>query len=293
MRHSCCAGAVALLLGGCAAAPEQRSAAAALVSAASEPLRVCADPNNMPFSNQREEGFENRLAELIAGELGNTVRYTWWASRRGFIRNTLNAGACDVVMGVPREYELVRATRPCHRSTYVFLTPEATPHVPTSLQDDELRRMRVGVQIVGDDGASSPPAHILAERGIVANVVGYSVLGDYSTDSPPSRIVAAVAAGEVDVAIAWGAMAGYFAARQQRPLRVTPVPQNGSRLPMAFDVAIGVRRADAARAERLDAVLASRSGDIARILDEYRVVRVGDAGGVEVGRLTGIEPATP
>lgn len=295
MRHACCASAVALLLGGCAAAPEERSAptVAAASPSASEPLRVCADPNNMPFSNQREEGFENRLAELIADELGTSVRYTWWASRRGFVRNTLNAGACDVVMGVPHEYELVRTTGPYYRSTYVFLTPEGASHVPASLMDDELRRLRVGVQIVGDDGASSPPAHILAERGIVTNVVGYSVLGDYSTDSPPSRIVTAVAAGEVDVAIAWGAMAGYFAARQMTPLHVTPVPQTGSRLPMAFDVAIGVRKADAARAAQLDAILASRSADIARILDEYRVVRAGDTEEREVGRLTGIEPATP
>lgn len=295
MRHSCCAGVVALLLGGCAAAPEERSAPAAAVSSslASGPLRVCADPNNMPFSNQRKEGFENRLAELIADELGTSVRYTWWASRRGFVRNTLNAGACDVVMGVPHEYELVRTTRPYYRSTYVFLTPEGASHVPTSLMDDELRRLRVGVQIVGDDGASSPPAHILAERGIVTNVVGYSVLGDYSTDSPPSRIVSAVAAGELDIAIAWGAMAGYFAARQTRPLHVTPVPQDGSRLPMAFDVALGVRKADADRAEQLDGILASRSADIARILDEYRVVRVEVSHAEEVGRLTGLEPATP
>ena len=135
--------------------------------------------------------FENRLVDLIAAELDTTVEYTWWASRRGFVRNTLNAGACDVVMGVPDGWDLVRTTRPYYRSTYVFLTVQAAPRVPRSLADDALRRLRVGVQIVGDDGASSPPAHILAERGIVTNVVGYSVLGDYSTDSPPSRIVTA------------------------------------------------------------------------------------------------------
>ncbi len=285
MRLLCWAGAVALLLCGCAAAPADRAAPAR------EPLRVCADPNNMPFSNDREEGFEHRLAALIAGELDTDVRYTWWASRRGFIRNTLNANVCDVVMGVPREFELVRTTRPYYRSTYVFLTPRRMTHVPASLLDNRLKRLRVGVQIIGDDGASSPPAHILAERGIVTNVVGYSVLGDYSTDSPPSRIVSAVAEGEVDVAIAWGAMAGYFAARQAPPLRVTPVPQTGSRLPMAFDVSIGVRKADAARAEQLNAILDRRAADVARILDDYRVVRV--AKGDEVGRLTGIEPATP
>jgi mxaJ protein len=283
MRLTCCAGAVALLLSGCAPAP-----AVTLVR-----LRVCADPNNMPFSNQRQEGFENRLAELVAAELDTTVDYTWWASRRGFIRNTLNAGACDVVMGVPQGWELVRTTRPYYRSTYVFLTADTASHVPHSLADDALRRLRVGVQIVGDDGASSPPAHIVAERGIVANVVGYSVLGDYSTDTPPSRIVSAGAAGDVDVAIAWGAMAGYFAARQTPALRVTPVPQRGSRLPMTFDVAMGVRKADAARAEQLNAILERRSADVARILDDYRVVRVDRDDRKEMGRLTGLEPATP
>jgi mxaJ protein len=283
MRLTCCAGAVALLLSGCAAAPAVTHA----------PLRVCADPNNMPFSNQRQEGFENRLAELVAAELDTTVDYTWWASRRGFIRHTLNAGACDVVMGVPQGLDLVRTTRPYYRSTYVFLTADTASPVPHSLADDALRRLRVGVQIVGDDGASSPPAHILAERGIVANVIGYSVLGDYSTDSPPSRIVSAVAAGDVDVAIAWGAMAGYFAARQTPALRVTPVPQRGSRLPMTFDVAIGVRKADAARAEQLNAILERRAADVVKILDDYRVVRVDDEERKEVGRLTGLEPATP
>ena len=150
MRLLCWAGAVALLLSGCAAAPEDRAATAR------EPLRVCADPNNMPFSNDREEGFENRLAALIAGELDTDVRYTWWASRRGFIRNTLNANVCDVVMGVPREFELVRTTRPYYRSTYVFLTPRRMTHVPASLLDSQLATLETpahepGVISVGID----------------------------------------------------------------------------------------------------------------------------------------------
>src|SRR5689334_21831432 len=85
-------------------------------------LRVCADPNNLPFSNQREEGFENALAQLVAHELGRTVTYTWWPQRRGFIRNTLNARRCDVVMGIPSSFEPAQPTRPYYRSTYVFVT---------------------------------------------------------------------------------------------------------------------------------------------------------------------------
>ena len=172
-------------------------------------LRVCADPNNLPFSNEREEGFENRLAELLARELGaERVEYTWWAQRRGFFRNTLNAGLCDVVMGVPSSVELAATTRPYYRSTYVFVTRADRGLDIRSLDDEALRRVRVGVSIIGDDYANAPPAHALAQRGIVGNVVGFSVYGDYAQPNPPARIVEAVAAGDVDVAVVWGPLAG-------------------------------------------------------------------------------------
>jgi mxaJ protein len=140
--------------------------------AAPPPLRVCSDPNNLPFSNSRGEGFENKIAQLVARDLGTTVSYTWFAQRRGFVRNTLTAGKCDVIVGVPSSFELALTTRPYYRSTYVFVTRRDRRIDVTSLDDPRLRKLKIGVQIIGDDYASSPPAHALANRGIVGNVHG-------------------------------------------------------------------------------------------------------------------------
>jgi mxaJ protein len=236
-------------------------------------LRVCADPNNLPFSNAALDGFENRLADLVARDLGlNGVTYTWWAQRRGFFRETLNAGACDVVMGVPRGFELALTTRPYYRSTYVFVSRRDGPQV-TSLDDARLQHVRIGVPLVGEDGAQPPPAHALSRRGLVQNVVGYSVYGDYREDSPPARLIAAVARGDVDVAIAWGPLAGYFAARQPMALDVLPMPVAAASepLPFAFDIAMAVRRDDRALRDRLDAVIVRRQVDIAALLATYHV----------------------
>lgn len=240
-------------------------------------LRACADPNNLPFSNRRLEGFENRLAELVAADLGARVEYTWWAQRRGFVRNTLNAGDCDVILGVPSSFELALTTRPYYRSTYVFVTRAGGGPAVRSFDDPVLRQVRIGVQMIGDDGANAPPAHALAQRGIVDNVAGYSVYGDYREESPPARIVRAVAAGEVDVAVVWGPLAGYFAPRQPVPLRLEPVsPQiDLPFLPFVFDIAMAVRRGDDELKAELDAVLERRQGEIDEILDRYGVPRVG------------------
>ena len=223
---------------------------------ATQPLRVCSDPNNLPFSNQQRQGFENRIADLLARDLGTTVEYTWWAQRRGFLRNTLNAGLCDVVIGLPRNVDMAKTTQPYYRSTYVFVTRKARGLHIQSFDDAALRQLRVGVQVIGDDGANSPPAHALSRRGIINNLIGYSVYGDYATNSPPSRIVAAVAKGEVDVAAVWGPLAGYFAGQQREPLDIVPVsPQMDAGLPQAFDLSMAVRRNDTARLAVLNAFL--------------------------------------
>jgi mxaJ protein len=237
-------------------------------------LRVCADPNNLPFTNQRAEGFENRIAELVARDLGARLQYTWWAQRRGFIRNTLKSGSCDVVMGVPTGLGPVLATRPYYRSTYAFVTRRSTPQLE-SFDDPRLRKLRVGVQLIGDDFANTPPASALTHRGIVRNVRGYTVYGDYREPNPPSRIMRAVENGEIDVAIVWGPLAGYFAQRSPVPLRVTPVsPEiDVPYLPFVFDIAMGVRRQDAELRDSLDAVIARRQRDIDRILAGYGVPR--------------------
>ena len=240
-------------------------------------LRVCADPNNLPFSNERSEGLENKLAELVADELNATVQYTWFAQRRGFIRNTLRAGECDVVMGVPASFELAAVTRPYYRSTYVFVTRSHDGIDLRSFDDPILKQLRIGVHLIGDDYANAPPAHALSNRGIIENVRGYTLYGDYREPNPPARILEALARGEIDVAIVWGPLAGYFAPKQSVPLSIRPVsPQiELPFLPMVYDIGMGVRREDTVLKQRLEAILEERRGDVDRILDEYGVPRVG------------------
>src|SRR3954468_4848621 len=186
-------------------------------------LRVCSDPNNLPFSNDKGEGFENKLAEMVARDLHRQVEYTWWAQRRGFFRMTLKSQQCDLVMGVPVESERAWTTDPYYRSTYVFVTRKDSHLDLRSMNDARLHQLRVGVQIIGDDYNNSPPAVSLSKRGVVKNVVGYTVYGNYAQRSPTARIVQAVAEKAIDVAIVWGPQAGYFASQQDVPLKVAPV----------------------------------------------------------------------
>ncbi|HMM76640.1 MAG TPA: substrate-binding domain-containing protein [Gammaproteobacteria bacterium] len=240
--------------------------------AVAEPLRVCADPNNLPFSNQRGEGFENVLARLLARELGRALEYTWWPQRRGFIRHTLDSGRCDLVMGVPADFERVTPTAPYYRSGYVFVT-RADRHLDLkSLDDPRLRKLSIGLHAIGDDYANVPPAQALAARGIVDNVRGYSVYGDYSLPDPPRVLIDAVARGEVDVAIAWGPLAGYFAPREPIALTVTPVIDERARDPaMQFSIAAGVRHGDTALKTAVERVFAARRAEIDEVLRDFHV----------------------
>ncbi|HEV2706708.1 MAG TPA: substrate-binding domain-containing protein [Pyrinomonadaceae bacterium] len=240
-------------------------------------LRVCADPNNLPFSNERGEGFENKLAELLADDMHAELRYTWWAQRRGFFRNTLRAGECDVVLGVPASFELALTTAPYYRSSYAFVYRKDRRLNLRSFDDAQLHKLKIGVQVVGDDGANTPPAHALAARGMIENIKGYTVYGDYSRPDPTARIVEAVARGEVDVGIVWGPQAGYFARRQRVALEVVPVsPQiDLPFLPFVYDISMGVRRGDDALLATLEQFLERRRPDIERLLDDYGVPRVG------------------
>jgi mxaJ protein len=238
------------------------------------PLRICSDPNNLPFSNERREGFENRIAELLARERKQPLEYIWRAQRRGFFRSTLNAGLCDVVIGAPADIALAATTQPYYRSSYVFVTRAAHGARVHSLNDQSLRRLRIGVQLIGDDGANAPPAHALSRRGIVENVVGYTVYGDYRTNSPPSRIVAAVARGEVDVAAVWGPLAGFYAPLQAVPLSLQRMAdRDDDGFPLAFDISMAVRRGDPGRLAQLNQFITLRQPEIDRILESYRVPR--------------------
>ena len=243
-------------------------------------LRVCADPNNLPFSNARGEGFENRLATLVARELDAELRYTWWAQRRGFTRNTLRAGLCDLVPGIPSSFELVLATRPYYRSTYVFVHRRDAGFRVRTFDDSVLRHVKIGVHFIGDDYTNTPPAHALGARGIAANVTGYSIYGDYAQPDPPARIIDAVARRDIDVAIVWGPLAGYFARRQKVPLTIVPVsPQvDVPFLPFVYDISMGVRRDDPALKLEVEGVLRRRRATVDSILVAYGVPRVGRPG---------------
>jgi mxaJ protein len=240
------------------------------------PLRVCADPNNLPFSNSRQEGLENRLAELVGRELVARVVYTWWPQRRGFFRETLNAGRCDVVMGVPDGLQMLATTRPYYRSTYVFVTRSADSLQVRSFDDPVLRRLRIGVQLAGGAEGTTPPVYALARRGLMDRVEGYSLYADYARPNPPARVLDALARGEVDVAVAWGPLAGYFARREPVRLSVVPVAPaiDPSGVPLTFAIAIGVRKGDERLRRALDRVIQRHRQEIERILDEYGVPRV-------------------
>lgn len=255
--------------------------------AAADAFRVCADPNNLPFSNRRQEGFENKLAKMLAGALGQSVEYTWWPQRRGFLRNTLNTGRCDVVMGIPAAVEMVLATRPYYRSSYTFVYPADAAYTLDSLDDKVLRGLTIGVHLIGDDYTNSPPAHALSARGLVDNVVGYSVFGNYADDSPPGKIVEAVAAREIDTAIVWGPIAGYFAQRHTGALQVVPVeaPAGSESTSFAYDIALGVRRGDEALQHTLNGVLVSQASAIRALLTDYGVP-LPDAGPTETSAST-------
>jgi mxaJ protein len=246
-------------------------------------LRVCADPNNLPFSNKNGEGFENKIAELIAADMNVRVEYTWWAQRRGFFRNTLREGICDVVIGVPASFELAATTAPYYRSTYVFVS-RGDRHVDVhSFDDAALRGLKIGVQLVGDDGANTPPVHALNSRGMIDNIKGYTLYGDYQDESPPSRILDAVENGEVDIAVVWGPLAGYYS-RHHPGLKIDAVSPEIDLpyLPFVYDISVGVRRGEDDLRTKIDEILARRRADVTSILDRYGVPRATEVNSARV-----------
>jgi mxaJ protein len=235
-------------------------------------IRVAADPNNLPFSNSRGEGFENKVAELLARELGANLEYTWHAQRRGFFRETLKTGDCDIALGAPANFEMAATTQPYYRSSYVFVSRKNDHPGIRSLDDPRLHSMKIGVQIAGDVGGNPPPIQALAARGMFTNIVAFNIFGNYAEANPPARILDAVARGEVDVAIVWGALAGYFASRESVPLDIVPVlPQVDNGLPMSFDICIAVKRQEKDLKNQLNEILRRRHADIEKILAEFNV----------------------
>lgn len=227
-------------------------------------LRVCADPNNMPFSSRDQAGFENRIAALVAHDLDARLIYVWQRMGRGFVREYLNKGQCDLLIGIPANYPPVLTTSPYYRSTYVFVSRQKEP-VP-SLNSPALHGLKIGVQVLEEE--YTPPGEALARRGLQSAIVGFDTTGD-GADS----IVRAVETQKVDVALVWGPLAGYFAQQFGHDLRVTPVePEiDPPGLPFTFAISMGVRKGNVALRDELEKILTNRESDIRSILDDYGV----------------------
>jgi mxaJ protein len=243
-------------------------------------LVVCADPNNLPFSNRAGQGFENKLAQILARDMGAQIEYVWWAQRRGYVRSTLNEAKCDLWPGVATGVDNVSTTRPYYRSSYVFVTRADRPLEGLTLDDARLKLLSIGVQMIGNDAMNTPPAHALARRGLINNVRGYMLYGNYGHPNPEAAIVDAVARGQIDVAVVWGPLAGYFASRSAVHLRLQPVSPayDGAQWPMQYDISVGVRHGDAQLRSQVEAILEREKPGLEALLRAYHVPEAPAAG---------------
>jgi mxaJ protein len=233
-------------------------------------LRVCADPDNLPFSNQKGEGFENKIAELIASEWKSKLQYIWYPVRRGYFR-ILNGMYCDLIIQAPGGLDMAGTTGPYYRSGYAFVTRADSKLADiNSLADPRLKKARIGVTLLPSD-EQLPPTQALSHYGVVGNLKGYSAM--YNAENRPEDVINAVAKGEVDVAIVWGPLAGYFAKRSPVSLRIQPLADRDSvaDLPFRYNIGMAVRRRDRAIRDSLQAVIDRKGPEIQRILKEYGV----------------------
>ena len=235
-------------------------------------LRVCADPHNLPFSNEAGEGFENRIAELLAQELGVELAYTWYPQSIGFVRNTLGARACDVVMGIVTTSELMQNTNPYYRSSYALVQRADADIKVQALGDPKLADLRIGAV------ARTPPIDILAQRGLLKNLRPYHLMVDTRFDSPGRDMVADVAAGEIDVGVLWGPIAGYWAKQQSVPIEVIPVTGETVGARLDFRITMGLRRDEPEWKQTLNDFLAAHKTEIQAILLDFGVPLLDDQG---------------
>jgi mxaJ protein len=234
-------------------------------------IRVCADPDNMPLSNQQGEGFEQKIAELVAKEWNAKIEYAWWPVRRGFFARALNGRYCDVAIQAPAGFDMAAVTKPYFRSGYVFVTRKDSGLDIKSLADPRLKKLKIGVNLLNSDAENTPPAMALSRYGVVGNLKGYSTF--YTDTERPEDIINAVGKKDIDVAIVWGPIAGYFAKRSPVPLLVVPLAERDSLsdFPFRFNIAMGVRRRDRELRDSLQTVLDRRAPEIRAILQEYGV----------------------
>lgn len=253
--------AVLLVAAGVSGAPAQTST---VIDRSA--LRVCADPANMPFSNERRQGFENRIADLLGEKLGIPVVYTWFPQATGFVRQTLRAKKCDVIMGYAQGHELVLNTNHYYRSAYVMIfrnTPELAGL--KTLDDPRLKSRKIGLV------AGTPPATLLALNGLMRNVVPFHLVVDRRHESPAENMIAQLEKGDLDIAILWGPIGGYYARQSSEKFRVVPLTQSEGGPRMAFRITFGVRQTEIDWKHQLNDFISENQDEINRILLEYGV----------------------
>jgi quinoprotein dehydrogenase-associated probable ABC transporter substrate-binding protein len=229
-------------------------------------LRVCADPNNLPFSNEKGEGFENKVSELLAAKLDKKLAYVWYPQATGFVRNTLGAHRCDLIPGFPQGDELVQSTNPYYRTAYALvIKPGTSLDDLDRLGDPRLAGKRIGIV------AGTPPATYLAVNGLMQNAKPYPLVVDTRVDSSAQAMMRDLASGEIDVGILWGPMAGYYARQANPPLRVVPLLKESGGPQLAFRIAMGVRATDQNWKRQLNRLIAENQGDLNRLLLSFGV----------------------
>jgi len=233
-------------------------------------LRVCADPDNLPASNQKHEGYEIKIAELVANTWGWKVEYAWWPVRRGFFGRALNGGYCDVAITAPSGLDMAGVTKPYFRSGYYIVYRKDKGYDLTSIADSTFRRLRIGVHILNSDAENTPPAMALSKFGVVGNLVGFPT--NYSDLYRPEDIIKAVENDSIDVAIVWGPAAGYWVKQSKVPLVMNKVQEHEvDGFPFEFSMGMGVRRRDRGLRDSLQTVLDAKHGDIEKILNDFGV----------------------
>lgn len=229
-------------------------------------LRVCADPRNMPFSNEKGEGFENKLAELFAEKLHKKLDYVFFPQVTGFVRNTLGAHRCDVIMGFPQGDDLVQGTNPYYRTAYALITRQGSGLDDVAvLEDERLKSKHIGVV------AGTPPATNMAAAGLMANAKSYPLTIDTRIDSSAEAMINDLTSGRIDAGVLWGPMAGFYARKASRPLHVTVLVSETTGPHLIYRIGMGVRPADQNWKRQLNQLIQENQPAINGILLEFGV----------------------
>ena len=237
-------------------------------------LRVCADPENLPFSNQAKQGFENRIIDLIGANLGLEVRYTWFPQTVGFVRNTLRLRECDLISGITTTSERVQNTNPYYHSVYTMVYRRDSAIDATRMSDAQLKGLKLGVV------AGTPPATIVAQLGLLGNVKPYHLVADTRRDKPARQAVLDVGNGVTDVAFVWGPIAAYYAREAASELVLVPLVNEDKKVRLSFRVSMAVRYNETDWKRTMNQALKESQAEIYQVLQEFGVPLLNDRGEV-------------